>query len=567
VYDVACSTPGYESLCAAVDKAGLATTLDDPSASFTVFAPDNDAFAELLTVVGADSLDDVSVAQLTPILLYHVLDSEVDGATATTAAGNDATIDALGGTIQLGLDNSNIQLDGSAIVDVPDVPASNGVVHGIDAVILPSITDIVVTDPNFSSLEAALGLADSDASAPNLVGTLDDNDGTFTVFAPPDTAFAGLIGALPAEAGISGLGDISSKQVIPVLKYHVVAGAAVGSSMVTTGPISTLGGTVQADTSNGVVVDSSTVTTADIFAANGIIHVLDGVLVPSIADTVTTAPEFEQLAGLVGAADGDAATTPKVGAALDGASGNGAWTLFAPSNDAITTLVAALTPNVPSGQDLTNILLFHAIDGAAPGVYASTALTLDDAVVPTALPGEVVVVNGGAGVTVSPGAFGNANVVTTDYLCSNGVIHAVSDVLVPPADAGDGLSCGGAFAFDVGNQLIARTGTTVGGGTHDNNTCSDAESADDVTYAVDIVADGDLVVTVTPEAGFDATVHTLSSCLDPNSGDACEEVAGAGGAETLVVASVQDGDTVDVVVDGTGGSEGDYTVTFQVVSP
>jgi transforming growth factor-beta-induced protein len=431
VYDIACATEGYESLCAAVDKAGLDGVLDDPEATFTVFAPNNDAFAALLGAVGASSLDDVSVAQLTPILLYHVMGQEVDSVAASEAAAAGAKIDAIGGGIQLSTDGSAIFLDGVAAVDVPDVFASNGVVHGIDAVILPSITDIVVTNDDFSSLEAALGLADSDSSDPMLVGTLDDNDGVFTVFAPTDDAFAGLMGALPAEAGISALADLSSAQVLPILKYHVLAGAAVGSADVSTGPVSTLGGTVQADTNSGVMVDGSNVVVADIIAANGIIHVVDGVLVPSIADVVTTAPEFEQLAGLVGAADGDAMTSPKVGAALDGAATNGAWTVFAPTNDAISGVVQALGPNTPAGQDLTNILLFHAIDGAAPGVFASTAVTLDNASVPTALPGSGVVVDGGSGVTVSPSVSGSATVVATDYICSNGVVHVIDDVLIP----------------------------------------------------------------------------------------------------------------------------------------
>ena len=430
VYDIACGTEGYESLCAAVDKAGLGEVLDDPNGSFTVFAPDNDAFAALLGAVGASSLDDVTVDQLTPILLYHVLGAEVDSTAATDAAGMNAKVDALGGSIQLSIDGENISLDGTAIVNLPDVQASNGIVHGIDAVILPSITDVVVSTDGFSSLEAALGLADGDDSMPNLVGTLDDNAGTFTVFAPTDDAFAALMSALPEESGIAGLGDLSSTQVIPILKYHVVAGAAVSSGEVATGPVTTLGGTAQADISNGVMIDAANVVTADIITANGIIHVIDSVLVPSIADTVTTAPEFEQLAGLVGAADGDANTTPKVGAALDGAATNGSWTVFAPSNDAISGVLAALGDSAPSGQDLTNLLLFHAIDGAAPGVYASTAVTLDNAAVPTAL-GPSVTVNGGDGVTVSPSVSGSANVIVTDYLCANGVIHMVDDVLIP----------------------------------------------------------------------------------------------------------------------------------------
>ena len=135
--------------------------------------------------IGASSLDDLSAAQLKPILLYHVLGIEVDSTAASAAASNDETITGLGGTIQLGTSGSSIQLDGSALVEVPDVDASNGIIHGISGVILPSITDVVVSDDSFSSLETALTVADGDASNPMLASTLDDDGGTFTVFAPP----------------------------------------------------------------------------------------------------------------------------------------------------------------------------------------------------------------------------------------------------------------------------------------------------------------------------------------------------------------------------------------------
>ena len=425
IYDVASSLDDYSTLVAAVDKAGLAAALQDPAAELTVFAPDNDAFADLLGAIGASSLDDLSAEQLRPILLYHVLGQEIDGAAATMAATNGDTVTGLGGSIQLSFDGTAINLDGIAQVEAADVAASNGIIHGIDAVILPSITDVVVSDDSFSSLAAALVAADGDASMPNLVGTLDDNAGDFTVFAPTDAAFGDLVGALPASTGITGLGDFASTQLIPVLKYHVVPGAVMSSDLVAPTDVATLGGTAQITLDGGVQIDGASVTTVDLLTANGVIHVIDGVILPSIADVVVTAPEFEQLAGLVVAADGDAATTPKVGTALDGAAPSGAWTLFAPTNEAIT----GLSVTAPSGQGLTDILLFHAVDGAAP-VFAADALGLDMAAV-TTVNGSDITVDGGTAVTITPADGGSATVQTADYLTANGVIHSIDAVLLP----------------------------------------------------------------------------------------------------------------------------------------
>ncbi len=436
IYDVASSLSDYSTLVAAVDKAGLAGALQDESASLTVFAPDNDAFAALLDAIGASSLDDLSAEQLRPILLYHVLGTEVDGAAASSAAMNGDKVTGLGGSIQLSLAGAAIQLDGAAIVEVADVGASNGIIHGIDGVILPSITDVVVSDAAFSSLATALTVADTDTSDPDLVATLDDDDGTFTVFAPPNDAFTALVTALSGSpsTGITGLGDFQSHQLIPVLKYHVVAGAAVVSGEVSTGPIVTLGGTVSADTSSGVTIDGATVTIANLLTSNGVIHVVDAVLVPSIADVVTTAPEFSSLAGAVAAADGAAGTSPKVGAALDAAAASGAYTLFAPDNAAFAALGAA-----PSGQALTNVLLYHVFNEST-AIYALDALGLN---APTAFDtllgsaaGEQVTVSAVGdppdGVELDDaGSATNAAVTAVNYFTANGVIHRINKVLLP----------------------------------------------------------------------------------------------------------------------------------------
>jgi len=292
VYQVASSLDDYSSLVAAVDKAGLADALQDETAMLTVFAPDNDAFAALLAAVGAASLDDVTAEQLRPILLYHVLGEEVDSTGATAAAESGAKVTGLGGAIQLGFEGADIELDDSAIIEVADVPASNGIIHGISGVLLPSIVDMASTTPELSSLLAAVLAADgADGTTPKVSVALDAPAavGAYTLFAPSNDAFAALGGGAPAGQALTN-----------VLLYHVVNGAApiyAGDALGLAAPTAfdTLRGAtapfqivVSASGSppDTVNIDdagsdaNTTVIGANYFTSNGVLHIIDKVLLP-----------------------------------------------------------------------------------------------------------------------------------------------------------------------------------------------------------------------------------------------------------------------------------------------
>jgi uncharacterized surface protein with fasciclin (FAS1) repeats len=174
-----------------------------------------------------------------------------------------------------------------------------------------------------------------------------------------------------------------------------------------------------------VTVDGANVLTADLLASNGVIHVVDQVLLPSITDVVTTSAQFSALAGAVTAADAAMGTTPKVGAALDGAT---SFTLFAPTNTAFTNLGTA-----PSGQALSNVLLYHAVPGNP--VAAATALGLTmPLTAPTALANRSVTISAEGtprGVKVADSTATKGTVVVTNLFCANGIIHAVDKVLIP----------------------------------------------------------------------------------------------------------------------------------------
>ena len=174
------------------------------------------------------------------------------------------------------------------------------------------------------------------------------------------------------------------------------------------------------------MIDGATVVTADLLTANGVIHVIDAVLVPTITDIVVNNDEFSQLLATVLAAD-EGAGTPKIAPTLDSA---GTFTLFAPSNTAFSNLSGA-----PTGQGLTDVLLYHVLNETAP-IYAADALALGSPTAFDTVLGSTaatqLTISGGTGVVVQDaGTAIPANVGNANYFASNGVIHVVNKVLLP----------------------------------------------------------------------------------------------------------------------------------------
>lgn len=276
----------FTTLTAAVVEAGLLETLIDADASFTVFAPTNDAFE----AAGITSLDGLTADDLTPILLYHVLGAEV-GSGDLPATGSAVT--SLGGDFYLSINDNGVFINGTTEVVATDVAADNGVVHVIDRTLLPPTQNIVeiaiaATEgdaPEFTQLVAALVKVSGDPAGADLVGTLSDADGNFTVFAPTDAAFAALYAAL----GVTGVDDIDVATLQAVLTYHVVAGARVLSTdlpNLSSGTVATVnGGSFELDPATATIDDngssaSTAITATDLLATNGVIHVIDKVLLP-----------------------------------------------------------------------------------------------------------------------------------------------------------------------------------------------------------------------------------------------------------------------------------------------
>jgi len=144
VVDIAIGSADHTTLVAAVKAADLVTTLKG-NGPFTVFAPTNVAFNKLPEGTVAGLLKPESKAQLAKILTYHVVSGNLDAAAVTAAikSGNGKAVvtTVSGGKLTVSLDNGKVKLvdenGNAAYVTAADLKGSNGVVHVIDAVVLP----------------------------------------------------------------------------------------------------------------------------------------------------------------------------------------------------------------------------------------------------------------------------------------------------------------------------------------------------------------------------------------------------------------------------------------------
>ena len=134
---VAAGNPDFSTLVAAVTAAGLVETLQG-AGPFTVFAPNNAAFEALPAGLVDKLLLPENKETLVKILTYHVVSGKVMA--ADVAAGDVPSVE--GSNITVTVDAGAVMLNGSSNVIATDVAASNGVIHVIDAVILPPGLDV-----------------------------------------------------------------------------------------------------------------------------------------------------------------------------------------------------------------------------------------------------------------------------------------------------------------------------------------------------------------------------------------------------------------------------------------
>lgn len=469
----------------------LIPTISDETADLTVFAPTDVAFGKLAAAAGFDGdvsdeaavttfLTGLGAETLRDVILYHVS----PGSQTINQIGNAGVVNTvLGVTIT---PNGNKLIDNDPDLEdpsvmVPDISASNGIIHIIDRVLLPidlpalstdepepepgpTIAEIALGNDNFNILVAALGFVDAELPGTDLVATLSDATADLTVFAPTDAAFTALAvaqgfdGDESDEGAVIGfLAGLGAETLRDVILYHVSPGSQTLADIGAAGTVDTaLGVTITADGAtlidNDPELTDPTVVIPDIQAANGIVHAIDQVLLPidiaqpeplpTITEIVlasggtfdTNGEDFDLLLNAVTAAGlGDALNNPDAG-----------LTVFAPNDaafvglaqilgysgsdegEAFTYIVDALTL-LGAGDPLpllTEVLTYH----VAPTELDAAAVLTGDPI--ATLQGGTFQADGVTLIDNDPG-LPDPNIIATDIPAANGIVHVIDGVLAP----------------------------------------------------------------------------------------------------------------------------------------
>ena len=415
------------TLITALQKTDLVSALE-ADGPFTVFAPTNNAFQKLLNSKSTwNTLDDIPTDVLKSVLLYHVVSAKAlstdlrDNQSLTTLNTSSIKIDLSTGV------NIETAAGQSVAVASADIEATNGVIHIIDEVLLPTelpkdIVDLAIATPQLSFLVAA-------AKKTGLVGAL-QGSGPLTVFAPTNGAFQTLLDSNPAWSSID---DIDTEMLKSILLFHVL-GAKVESGDLSDTYVNTLSTgpndeplSLQVEVTGGVEFNGDAKpVTVDVQASNGVIHIIDKVMLPP--NIVTLALNNAGFSTLVAALTDSRHTTDFV----DVLSGTGPFTVFAPTNAAFQALLDSnmawnTLGDIPIAT-LDAVLKYHVVSGAnvqADQLASGTVMTLGGNITIDLTTGAQIMTSSMQTVNILVGA------ATNDVQGTNGVIHAVDSVLLP----------------------------------------------------------------------------------------------------------------------------------------
>ncbi len=268
IVDTAVGAGNFKTLAAALTAADLVDAVKGPG-PFTVFAPTDEAFAKLPKGTVETLLKPENKAKLAAILKYHVVPGKVMAKDVVTVKGAKSLN---GQRIDVKVDGSKVMVDGANVTNT-DIACSNGVIHVIDSVILPSDANIPAVADKAGAFKTLLAAA----KAAGLVDALSGNK-DLTVFAPTDEAFAKL-----PKGTVEGLLKPENKDKLAgILKYHVVEGRVYSEDALAAKAAKTLqGASVKISVKDGAAfVDGAKIVTTDIDASNGVIHVIDSVILP-----------------------------------------------------------------------------------------------------------------------------------------------------------------------------------------------------------------------------------------------------------------------------------------------
>lgn len=273
-----------------------------------------------------------------------------------------------------------------------------------------NIVEIASETENLSTLVKALQAGD-------LVEAL-GGEGPFTVFAPTNEAFA----ALPDGTLENLLKPENKAQLVTILRYHVVSGAIKSTDLTDGQTAKTLAGEdITVDLSSGVKINEASVVSADVEAGNGVVHIIDKVLLPPSMQE----PEGQNIVELAVATESLSTLVAAVQAAglVETLSGEGPFTVFAPTNDAFAALPEGTLETLlkPENKDqLISILTYHVVSGAIKST------DLSDGQKAATVQGQEITVDLSDGVKIN-----GATVVGPDVEATNGIVHVIDTVILP----------------------------------------------------------------------------------------------------------------------------------------
>lgn len=297
--------PEFATLNTAVAAIALTAELTSDVTAYTLFAPTEDAFAALPEGTLDTLLANPSL--LTSVVQNHLLIEEVASADLVRLG---AVLTAMGETLPITLTADGVVQVGNVTVVEADIEATNGVIHAIDTVLLPTNLVITATATTTTGAASATGqvtatqgvttgqiittiaadatLADvvsgtaelsSLATALGAAGLLQalQLPGELTLFAPTNAAFA----ALPDDQLETLLNTTS--ELAEVMQYHLVADTALAADLTRLGQALSTSSqplTITVGADGTVQVNNARIVQADIVTTNGVIHLIDTVLLP-----------------------------------------------------------------------------------------------------------------------------------------------------------------------------------------------------------------------------------------------------------------------------------------------
>lgn len=423
IVDIATNNADFSTLLAAVQAAGLADTLKGEG-PFTVFAPTNKAFAAALAEMGVSPADVMgNTEMLTAILTYHV----VPGALTSDQLTNGTLTTVQGDPIRVSVDGG-VKVNDANVVTA-DVIAGNGVVHVIDAVLLPPDVEAAQFTAQFQELlkrndtyngrftvQYAKGINLTQGQRGQDLVILSKNDAAVTIYGP-DTV-ASIFGSVEQSDDAAKLAfflernSLEAGDAIEAASENVLAAQAI--SLPRRGQT---GSAYLLDLGNGRVGvvtalagrDGFSIAIRD-FALNQVLTTLN--YPADLADVVLSDPNLSILAQAVQAAGlVDTLRTEEL-------------TIFAPGNAAFLAALGRLNLSVndvvANPELLTAILTYHAVPGKVE------AADLVEGAVAT-VNGQEVQIALGAAPTVN-----GVKIVATDIPAYNGVVHLIDGILIPP---------------------------------------------------------------------------------------------------------------------------------------